>query len=87
MPNLVRLGAPSDHGGTVFRVSGVVISNGIEIAVHGDIHRCPRKGHGDTALVGTSSTTSRGKKIIRVGDRAACGAVITSGDPKVNAVV
>lgn len=87
MSNLARLGSPSDHGGSIIQVSGVVISNGIEIAVHGDVHRCPRKGHGDTPLIGTSSTTSRGKKIIRVGDRAGCGAVITVGDPKVDAVI
>jgi len=87
MPNIARLGSPSDHGGSIIRVSGLSISNGIEIAVSGDVHRCPKKGHGDTPVTGTSSTTSRGMRIVRVGDRAGCGATITSGDPKVDALI
>lgn len=87
MPNIARLGDPSSHKGKIIRATGVVISNGIEIAVSGDIHSCPISGHGDTKITGTSSTTSQGKNIVRVGDKAACGAVITKGDPKVDAVV
>lgn len=75
--SIVRLGDKSTHGGTVLTASGRCEVNGIPAAVDGDIHQCPK--HGGTPMTASAKNKSGGKALIRVGDRAACGAVITAG--------
>jgi uncharacterized Zn-binding protein involved in type VI secretion len=82
MEQLARLGDPSDHGGEIITATAVYTANGIQGAVEGDLHRCP--AHGVHPLISGSIVTSNGQLIIRVSDKAACGAKIISGD--VNAI-
>ncbi|PJI91182.1 putative Zn-binding protein involved in type VI secretion [Yoonia maricola] len=50
------------------------------IARIGDTHICP--AHGPNPIVSTtSSSTCTGRAIAVVGDKTACGAVITTGTP------
>lgn len=79
MSKVVRLEDPSDHGGYMLSATGKFVNNGIRVCVDGDMHVCPKRGHGTTAVTGTSSVTSGGKRVVKVGDVAGCGAVITSG--------
>lgn len=78
MPNIARLGDKSDHGGVIITASATYIADGAQGALEGDLHRCPR--HGVTPLTSNSIVICKGKKIVRVSDKAACGATIISGD-------
>lgn len=50
----------------------------------GDMHQCPIKGHGTTAIISASGDTLiDGFGAARVGDVCGCGAVITQGFPTV----
>jgi len=82
--HVVRLGDPSDHGGSMITADAHYKADGIQACVNGDLHSCPIPGHGVTSVsASTSITSSNGKKILRVGDVAGCGAVISSGSPEV----
>lgn len=86
MPAVARLGDGSDHGGEIITATGTSTANGLQIAVEGDQHRCPIRGHGTTALTSILSDVSTdGKKIITIGATAACGAKINTGSPDVRA--
>jgi uncharacterized Zn-binding protein involved in type VI secretion len=85
MPQKARLNDPSSHGGHITSASTDTKANGIGIARNGDSHTCPITGHGVTALVSTSHVKVNGRSVIRVGDRAGCGAIITVGSPTVSA--
>lgn len=80
MGNAVRLGDGSDHGGTMITAGSSVKVNGIQLCVDQDIHSCPIPGHGNTIVTASSSVKSNdGKRIVKIGDIAGCGAVITAG--------
>ncbi len=79
---IARLGDPSSHGGTIITSSNTVLADGIGIARQGDLHSCPIPGHGVTELFSDSVTKVEGHSVIRVGDTAGCGAVISSGSMK-----
>ena len=79
MYQLIRLGDTSSHGGSMVTAGGKATINGIIGCVDGDLHSCPIKDHGVTPVVGTAKLTSNGKRHVRVGDVAGCGAVLTSG--------
>jgi len=81
MAQIVRLGDTSDHGGKMISASGHHTVNGITVCVSGDIHSCPIKDHNDTGVIGGGGYFSSGKRVIRTGDVAGCGATITSGSP------
>ena len=81
MPQFVRLGDTSDHGGEMISATATIMINGIEVCVDQDIHRCPIPGHGDTAVTGTAGPMNNGKRYIKTGDQAGCGATITAGSP------
>lgn len=83
--SIACLGSKSSHGGIIITATGGFTVNGIRAAVAGDLHLCPISGHGTKALISSSTNTSLGKSILKVGDRALCGAVITTGP--VNALV
>jgi uncharacterized Zn-binding protein involved in type VI secretion len=79
---IVRINDPSDHGGYMITASGKAKNRGLNICVNGDLHVCPINGHGTTPVTATSGyTSSGGKKVVRVGDKAGCGATISSGSP------
>lgn len=83
---IVRLNDTSDHGGYIATASDNTFSDGIAVARDHDLHFCPIEGHGTTPVTATSTTVYvNSRAILRVGDKAACGATITQGSPTVNA--
>jgi len=59
-------------------------ANGTALALVGNLHSCPIPGHGITAIQSLfTAITLNGVPIARVGDQAACGAVILSGVPSI----
>jgi uncharacterized Zn-binding protein involved in type VI secretion len=78
--SLARLSEHSSHGGMIITASGnSILANGIAVAVDGDLHSCPIPGHGITSITSSSKNTCGGKGLIKAGDVAGCGAVITTG--------
>ncbi len=85
MPAIARLGDTSNHGGTIITASSNNLkANGIAVAVDQDLHSCPIPSHGITPITGTSTVMSGGKKVLRVGDLAGCGAAISNASSNVN---
>lgn len=66
--------------------SGKASIDGISGCVNGDAHSCPVKGHGTTSVSSGSKVTSNGKSVLKVGDVAGCGAVLSSGSSNVTSV-
>lgn len=85
MSAVSRVGDHSDHGGTIITGSSNLKVNGIAVARAGDLHQCPIRGHGTTALSSIAKATNGGRGIITVGATAGCGATITQGSPNVTA--
>jgi uncharacterized Zn-binding protein involved in type VI secretion len=82
--SLARLGEQSSHGGTIISASASdIVANGIGVAIEGDLHSCPIEGHGITPITSTSPNHSGGKGLIKAGDVAECGAIITTGSMNV----
>ena len=80
------VGSSSSHGGSIITSGGAgnVKPNGTQVAVDGALHSCPIKYHGVTPVTASTSTVkNNGKKIIRQGDMAGCGAVITGVHNKI----
>jgi uncharacterized Zn-binding protein involved in type VI secretion len=74
---VILLNDPSTHGGHMQEANGFPTIGGIHVCVDQDQHTCPQQGHGTTPVTATSAITSiGGKKVIRQGDTAGCGAVI-----------
>lgn len=70
-----HIGTVSDHGGVVVSGSYDVSLCGVYVARCGDLHACPRKGHGVTPIVTCSpNVTVNGRGVARQFDVAACGA-------------
>ena len=50
------------------------------IARLGDLHSCPKKGHGTTPIVSVASDSEvDGQRVATVGDKTGCGATIVQG--------
>lgn len=80
MGNVVRLGDGSDHGGAMITAGSSVKVNGIQLCVDQDTHSCPIPGHGNTNVTASGSVKSTdGKRVIKIGDIAGCGAVMIEG--------
>ena len=79
MSQVVRLNDASDHGGKMISASANFKCNSIVACVSGDMHSCPIPFHGVTSVIGTGGFNSSGKRVIKVGDKAGCGATITQG--------
>jgi len=82
---LIRLGDPSNHGGTVTTASADIICEGIQVARVGeDYHSCPIPGHGTTLIVSNPPGSAqihgeKGNVSIAIDQAwAACGANISS---------
>ena len=77
---IAYVGSTSSHGGLIVSSGGAgeLYPNSTKVAVNGALHSCPRPGHGVTPVSATTTTVfHNGKAVIRKGDRAGCGAVIT----------
>jgi uncharacterized Zn-binding protein involved in type VI secretion len=77
-----RLGDTSNHGGTIITAASNYRCDGIPAARVGDLHFCPRKGHGVTPIVtGSILVRHQGKYVACIGSITGCGAVINVGSP------
>lgn len=75
-----RIGDKGSHGGfdgSIVSVTGKVLCKGKLVALDGDIYECSK--HGRSRLNATSEAIFNGKRVVRVGDSAECGAVIQEG--------
>lgn len=59
--------------------SATVFTDGIAACRDGDTLACPV--HGDNPVTGTGKTLIERRRRIRIGDEAACGAIMTQGSP------
>lgn len=84
MPNVIRLGDPTSHGGEVISAAASeYLVDGIAVVCLGDMCSCPIPGHGVTAVIeGDASYIVEGKPVALAGHKAGCGAVLiaTAGD-------
>lgn len=80
---VARLGDTSDHGGFIISVTTqFTFANGIKVARVGDLHFCPKKGHGITPIVnGSGNYVCEGKITAVVNSKCGCGAKIITGSP------
>ncbi|EKT56156.1 PAAR domain-containing protein [Providencia burhodogranariea] len=77
--NIVLLGDSTSHGGTVITATSDVIINGKRAAKVGDMVSCPKKGHGNNAIIeGSSDFTCKGIQIAVDGCRTECGCYLIS---------
>ncbi len=84
MAKVARLGDTASHGGEIATASPDVTANGIGVARVGDSYDCPIHG-ANPIVTGSATVKANGRLVARVGDATACGAVITSGSPNVDA--
>ncbi|WKB50894.1 PAAR domain-containing protein [Eleftheria terrae] len=78
MPNVIRLGDPTSHGG---KVVGVAATHhtvmGIPVARLGDKCTCPKKGHKNCTIVeGDPNYTIDGVPVAFEGHKISCGATL-----------
>lgn len=80
MPNVIRVGDPTSHGGKVVSSSvGHFTVSGKPVVVVGDKCICPVNGHqGCTVASGNASHTINGKAVAYDGDKTSCGATLIS---------
>ena len=89
MPQAVRVGDQTNHGGIITGpgVSTVLIG-GKPAAVLNDIHTCGMPPpHAPTAspfLLGSATVLIGGIPAVRVGDKCGCGASVLKGEPTVD---
>jgi uncharacterized Zn-binding protein involved in type VI secretion len=80
MPNVIRLGDSTSHGGKVISSSASHVKvGGIAVALVGDQCTCPIKGHdGCTIASGSASHKVNGVAVAYHGDLTSCGATLTA---------
>jgi len=80
MPNVIRLGDPTSHGGKVESVSATHFSvGGIPVARVGDICSCPIKGHDKCTIAeGDPTHVIDGIPVAYDGHKTTCGATLTA---------
>lgn len=80
MPNVIRIGDPTSHGGKVLESSAPqFIVSGRSIALVGDNCICPIQGHqGCTIVSGSERHIVNGKPVAYDGDKTSCGATLIS---------
>jgi uncharacterized Zn-binding protein involved in type VI secretion len=78
MPNVIRLGDPTSHGGKVTSVSADHFTvDGIPVARVGDACCCPIKGHDScTVAEGDPSHLIDGVAVAYHGHKTTCGATL-----------
>jgi uncharacterized Zn-binding protein involved in type VI secretion len=80
MPNVIRVGDPTSHGGKVI-ASGVpnFRVGGKPVCVVGDQCECPVKGHQNCSIAsGNQRHIVNGKAVAYEGDTTSCGAKLIS---------
>ncbi len=80
MPNVIRLGDPTSHGGKVISSSASHVTvDGIAVALVGDKCTCPIQGHqACTVASGNSHHTVEGIAVAYEGATTSCGATLIS---------
>ncbi len=80
MPNIIRLGDPTSHGGKVISAGASdYLVDGIAVARLGDQCSCPLPGHGVTTVVeGDDDYVVEGKPVAFAGHKTGCGATLIS---------
>jgi len=80
---VARLGDTSDHGGYIISVTTLFTkANGILVARVGDLHFCPKKGHGIKPIINGSGKYFCESAITAViNSVCGCGAKINKGSP------
>lgn len=76
MPNIIRVGDPTSHGGKVISSNANHIKvGGIAVALVGDKCTCPVKGHDNcTIATGNANHKVNGVAVAYDGDTTTCGA-------------
>ncbi len=76
MPNVIRLGDPTSHGGKVVSVSADHFTvDGKAVARVGDLCSCPIKGHDNCKVAeGSSRHLIDDKEVAYEGHKTTCGA-------------
>lgn len=76
MPNVIRLGDPTSHGGKVVEVQAKHYTiDGIPVARVGDRCSCPRAGHDDCTIAeGNPHHLVDGVPVAYEGHKTSCGA-------------
>lgn len=78
MPNVIRLGDPTSHGGKVVSVSAQHITvAGVAVARVGDVCMCPMKGH-EVCIIAEGSAVHAidGIAVAYDGHKTSCGATL-----------
>lgn len=80
MPNVIRTGDPTSHGGKVIESSAPFFTvSGKPVALVGDKCICPMTGHQNCTIVsGNSKHQINGKAVAYDGDKTSCGATLIS---------
>ena len=80
MPNIIRLGDPTSHGGKVVKISAKHYTvKDVAVARVGDLCSCPIKGHdGCTIAEGNPNHTVEGVPVAYEGHKTTCGAVLSA---------
>ncbi|WP_176058214.1 PAAR domain-containing protein [Paraburkholderia sp. BCC1876] len=80
MPNLIRLGDPTDHGGQVISASSTMRYDGRFVARKGDQVSCPKHNLRPNLIIdGDELTMDHGVPVARHGYRTMCGCRLISG--------
>lgn len=76
MPNVIRLGDATSHGGKVENVSATYFTvDGVPVACVGDACSCPIKGHEKCTIAeGDPSHVINGIAVAHDGHKTTCGA-------------
>lgn len=80
MPNVIRLGDPTSHGGKVVSASATNFTvGGIAVARVGDLCSCPQRGHNNCTIAeGNPKHIIGGIAVAYAGHKTTCGAVLES---------
>lgn len=80
MPNVIRVGDPTSHGGKVVSTSAPhFVVGGKPVVLVGDRCMCPMTGHQNCVIVsGNDSHSVNGKAVAYDGDKTSCGATLIS---------
>ena len=76
MPEFIRVGDTTSHGGTVISGDNTFVVDGKPVARVGDMTVCRKcRGH-FTIAPNASNTSAMGQNVARAGDKTACGAIL-----------
>lgn len=79
MKKVIRIGDPTDHGGSVTSATSTTVFFGKNVSVVGDSVSCPKQGHVNCVIVeGDPSWSIGGKAVALDGHKVSCGATLIS---------